>query len=232
MQLIEKNVVTLKNVLIRQVNLVDYLKQHVFPIVKHKRYDIEKIDRMLDQQSMVCPWHEETQGSFRVYRRHHNLGFEYFDCYCFGCRSGGLIINVHQKTQAMYFNNKMSYLQTLESLAELYNIKYEPLFIDETNSVKKIQNTNIQLEDILRELNKGTKAVGVDEAVIPHYGKYTNLIETQLRYFKETDFNQYLEMALELDYLMSLGLQPSELSLELETIYYRNKICLDEVKQK
>lgn len=228
LELIQKNIVALQDVLRRQIMIVDYLHQHVFPIVKHKRYDMNKLKNIIDQQSAICPWHEETQGSFRIYLRQHKLGFTYQDCYCFGCRSGGQIWNVHQKSQEMFHNKRLTYIQSLEDLADLYNIKHEPLYFEPNDIVTNIRNTNIQLEDILNELNKGTTARNTrQEEVLSHYGKYLSLLETQLKILKTKDNKQYVASALEVDYLMSLGLQPEELSLELESIYDRNKLLID-----
>lgn len=228
MEIIQKNVIALREVLLRNVSIVDYLSKYVFPIVKHKRYDLDKLHNIVDQQSAICPWHEETQGSFRIYMRSHQLGFVYQDCYCFGCRSGGLIWNVHQKSQELFHNKHLTHIESLESLADLYNIKHEPLYFEPDDVVAHIKTTNIQLEDILKQLNVGTKASDINEKeILSHYGKYLTLIESQLKRLKIVDFDQYVNTALDLDYLMSLGLHPSELSLELESLYNQNKLLIE-----
>jgi len=64
-----------------------------------------------DEMSALCPFHEESQPSFRV-----NLEKNVF--HCFGCNAGGDVISFVQKFKDISFGEAIRYLR------KKYNVKY------------------------------------------------------------------------------------------------------------
>ena len=218
MEIISQNVSKLRSTLRNTIFIDDYLKTHVIPKVPQKNINLNKLDPYNVQVSIVCPFHEERQASYRLYKKHSQDHFD--DWYCFGsCRTGGGIVELHQHTMKTFYNRKLTYLQSLESLAELYNIKHDDLFFDPKATIKTIQKQSITQDQILEYLTNEKYRQPIQQE--DHYGKYCNLIESVLYKLKQYSLEDYINGVVEIDYLFSLGLQNIELCIELESLLRR-----------
>lgn len=215
MAIISQNVNALRSKLTSSIYLEDYLRQQIIPKIPHKNIDLSKLDPYAVQVSIICVWHDETQPSLRLFRKHSQDHFD--DFYCFGsCRTGGGIVEMHKHTMAVFYNRQMSYLQAMESLADMYNIRYDELYFNPEETRQKIKNTGITQEDILDFMvNEKYKQIVVPSE---HYGAYTELVERSLKKIKLHSFEEYIHSVTDVDYLFSLGLSEDELCLELSSM--------------
>ncbi len=215
MAVIESNVAKLKNILKSSITIEDYLKTHVIHKVKHKRIDLSRVNSYNTQHRIICPFHEEEMPSFTIFTLRQ-------DWYCFGsCREGGDIIKLHQHAHNTFYPNKpkLTYLSAMESLANLYNIKFDPLFFDAEVTADALFKQKITEKDILSLFEKHKEPTIITPK--PHWSSWSNLIESKLLTLKK-DSQEWLDTVLEYDYLMSLGMSDTDLEENLKSFY--NKI--------
>lgn len=197
------------------VFIEEYLKQHVIPKVPQKNINLSKLDAFAVEVSIICCFHDESQPSLRLYKKRAQDHFD--DWYCFGsCHTGGGIVELHKHTMLTFYNKNLSYIQALESLADMYRIKYDDLYFDPKETTSKIKSTGITQEEILDYLvnEKYTKLAEQQE----YYGKYVQLLESTLYKIKSHNFEDYIKGVTEVDYLFSLGISNSELCIELDSL--------------
>lgn len=121
-------------------------------------YDLYPVD--FDSKPVVCcPLHDEDTPSCRYYIDTNSF-------YCFGCRRGGSIINLH-----MYFAEKMNGTKPSKDEAIVFLHNY---FIKNNDSLGFINQTSIFKEDLNTDVD------------IVKYNVYSNNLE------KSITFDKYL----------------------------------------
>lgn len=222
MPIIRTNVTNTANLIKQTVTIEGFLKKHVLPKVPDRQISLSKLDPYAVQVSILCPFHSETVPSFRLHRKGNDNSFT--DWYCYGsCRAGGSVIELYKHMMLTFYGKQLSYVQALEGICDLYNIVHEPFYFEEDISATKIRSTGISQQDIENILMSDFDNLKVEP--IESHEKYLNLIENHLRTIKKYNFDTYVKQALELDYLMSLGLTNDELHTELKTLYIQfNKL--------
>lgn len=203
MALIKSNVQKLKQTLVTTITIEQFLREQVVGKVPEKMIRLEALDPYNVQTAIVCPFHDDNKPSMTVYHRRQ-------DWYCFGsCRTGGDVVNLYQHTQKSFYGKEINYLKALEGLADLYGIPYEPLFVNV--SQERFNATGITMKDITGHY-KEREAVPEPKE---HWGTYYVAKEHELIKLKREDKALWIKKAVELDYLMSLGLPKDELCEEL-----------------
>lgn len=102
-----------------------------------------------------CPLHDEDTPSMRFYEETNTF-------YCFGCRAGGDVINLHRKFTERMTDNKPSFEESIDFLYKF--------FIQGNSNAK-----------VIKRISKLTEAEKLSTPVdMVRYTKYFNLLESQL----------------------------------------------------
>lgn len=223
-------VTKLRNTLKQLVKIETYLKRHVIPKVPHKNINVSRLDPYAVQVSIICCFHEETMPSLRLYRKGADTGFT--DWYCYGsCRTGGGLIELHKHAMLTLHNKRMTYVEAIESLADLYNVNHPDLYMDENSTQSVVRESGITLDDIMGQLT-GIEPTKEEQPIAESYGMYLTLLEDKLNHIRRDSVDTYIHYVQELDYLMSLGIDTNELAFELKSLLDEIELAVESLKEE
>lgn len=108
------SVEVLEQIVSDAINPIDYYNKMIVPLDK-------KFQPMAEGRTTgICPFHVDTDPSLHVWKGKSGNSKPIF--HCFGCGTGGNVVNIHMRLKYKYFNEKLTKEQSIQQLAAMWGI--------------------------------------------------------------------------------------------------------------
>lgn len=154
------------------------------------------------KNKVICPLHDEDTPSFTYFPKTDSY-------FCFGCESGGSIINLHTALMRLEDKN-YNKVKAVLFLAKHYNLKIPNIFDESVDEV--VANS------VFKKRNK----INLDKPISMSLAKISNLLEERIGKLFSEDYDKAVKLANKKDSIYQNNLGEEQTAVLLEAVY--NKI--------
>jgi len=158
-----------ENEIVEKVSLPEHINKVIIPAYP-KKYKGDA-NKDISVSAIICPFHDDTDPSFSYEKRRNFAN-------CFGCSVGGNVIGIHRAFMSIQLKSKVSYVDALLDLANMYKVEIPKFIVDESDTLEIIEeDIKSKIKDYKERRSKLMEKVRQDKTNVITNKRLYNLNE-------------------------------------------------------